>query len=205
MTGQANSDNWLTPDKGKESLVSYFQLKGIVFGLLERMGFAGQMQEKELKNQLFADGQSIELHKKTIAEFGWATPEQLQSFGIKNPVYYAIIQWDQLLDFLNRVKIEYSELPKSFAIRRDFSLLLDKQVNFADLRQTAMQADKKLLKSVGLFDVYEGKNLDAGKKSYALSFILQDGDRTLTDQEIDSCMSKIQASLEKECGATLRN
>lgn len=205
LTGQAHSDNWLAPDKGKESLVSYFQLKGIVFGLLERLGFAGQLQEKELKNQLFADGQSIELHKKTIAECGWATPEQLQSFGIKNPVYYAIIQWDQLLDLLNRVKIEYSELPKSFAIRRDFSLLLDKHVNFADLRQTAMQADKKLLKSVGLFDVYEGKNLDAGKKSYALSFILQDGDRTLTDQEIDSCMSKIQANLEKECGATLRN
>jgi phenylalanyl-tRNA synthetase beta chain len=205
LTGQAHSDNWLAPDKGKESLVSYFQLKGIVFGLLERLGFAGQLQEKELKNQLFADGQSIELHKKTIAECGWATPEQLQSFGIKNPVYYAIIQWDQLLDILNRVKIEYSELPKSFAIRRDFSLLLDKHVNFADLRQTAMQADKKLLKSVGLFDVYEGKNLDAGKKSYALSFILQDGDRTLTDQEIDSCMSKIQANLEKECGATLRN
>jgi phenylalanyl-tRNA synthetase beta chain len=176
-----------------------------VFGLLERLGFAGQLQEKELKNHLFSDGQSIELHKKTIAECGWATPEQLQSFGIKNPVYYAIIQWDQLLDLLNRVKIEYSELPKSFAIRRDFSLLIDQQVNFADLRQSAMQADKKLLKSVGLFDVYEGKNLDAGKKSYALSFILQYGDRTLTDQEIDSCMSKIQANLEKECGATLRN
>lgn len=205
LTGQAHSDNWLTPEKGKESLVSYFQLKGLVFGILERLGFAGQLQEKELKNHLFSDGQSIELHKKTIAECGWATPEQLQSFGIKNPVYYAIIQWDQLLDLLNRVKIEYSELPKSFANRRDFSLLLDKQVNFADLRQTAMQADKKLLKSVGLFDVYEGENLDADKKSYALSFILQDGDRTLTDQEIDSCMSKIQASLEKECGATLRN
>lgn len=205
LTGQAHSDNWLTPEKGKESLVSYFQLKGLVFGILERLGFAGQLQEKELKNHLFSDGQSIELHKKTIAECGWATPEQLQSFGIKNPVYYAIIQWDQLLDLLNRVKIEYSELPKSFAIRRDFSLLLDKQVNFADLRQTAMQADKKLLKSVGLFDVYEGENLDADGKSYALSFILQDGDRTLTDQEIDSCMSKIQASLEKECGATLRN
>jgi phenylalanyl-tRNA synthetase beta chain len=205
MTGQANSDNWLTPEKGKDSLVSYYQLKGLVFGLLERLGFAGQLQEKELKNHLFSDGQSIELHKKTIAECGWATPEQLQSFGIKHPVYYAIFQWDQLLDLLNRVKIEYSELPKSFAIRRDFSLLLDKQVNFADLRQTALQADKKLLKSVGLFDVYEGKNLDAGKKSYALSFILQDGDRTLTDQEIDTCMSKIQANLEKECGATLRN
>ncbi len=205
MTGQAHSDNWLTPEKGKETLVSYFQLKGLVMGLLERLGFTGQLQEKELKSQLFADGQTIELHKKTVAECGWATPEQLNAFGIKNPVYYAIIQWDQLLDLLNRVKIEYSELPKSFAIRRDFSLLLDKHIHFAELRQTAMQADKKLLKSVGLFDVYEGKNLEEGKKSYALSFILQDGDRTLTDQEIDSCMSKIQANLEKECGATLRN
>ena len=174
-------------------------------GLLERLGFAGQLQEKELKNLLFSDGQAIELHKKTIAECGWATPEQLNAFGIKNPVYYAVIQWDQLLELLNRVKIEYSELPKSFAIRRDFSLLLDKNVQFAELRQTAMQADKKLLKSVGLFDVYEGKNLEEGKKSYALSFILQDGDRTLTDQEIDACMSKIQSNLEKECGATLRN
>ena len=205
MTGQTHTDNWLTPEKGKETLVSYFHLKGVVFGLLERLGFAGQVQEKELKSLLFSDGQAIELNKKTIAECGWATPEQLNAFGIKNPVYYAVLQWDQLLELLNRVKIEYSELPKSFAIRRDFSLLLDKNVQFAELRQTAMQADKKLLKSVGLFDVYEGKNLEEGKKSYAMSFTLQDGDRTLTDQEIDVCMWKIQSSLEKECGATLRN
>ena len=205
MTGQAHTDNWLTPEKGKETLVSYYHLKGVVFGLLERLGFAGQVQEKELKSLLFSDGQAIELNKKTIAECGWATPEQLNAFGIKNPVYYAVLQWDQLLELLNRVKIEYSELPKSFAIRRDFSLLLDKNVQFAELRQTAMQADKKLLKSVGLFDVYEGKNLEEGKKSYAMSFTLQDGDRTLTDQEIDVCMWKIQSSLEKECGATLRN
>jgi phenylalanyl-tRNA synthetase beta chain len=205
MTGQTHSDNWLTPDKGKETLVSYYQMKAVVFGLLERLGFGGQLQEKELKNHLFSDGQCIELHKKTITECGWATPEQLNAFGIKNPVYYAVIQWDQLMELLNRVKIEFAELPKSFSIRRDFSLLVDKHVKFSDLRQTAIQADKKLLKSVGLFDVYEGKNLDSGKKSYALSFTLQDGDRTLTDQEIDQCMSKIKSQLEKECGATLRN
>lgn len=205
MTGQASSDNWLTPEKGKETLVSYYQMKAIVLGLLERLGFGAQLQEKELKNQLFSDGQSIELYKKTIAECGWATAEQLTAFGIKNPVYYAVIEWDQLMDVLNRVKIEYSELPKSFAIRRDFSLLVDQHIKFADLRQSATQADKKLLKSIGLFDVYEGKNLDSGKKSYALSFTLQDGDRTLTDQEIDQCMLKIQTQLEKECGAVLRN
>ncbi|MFM6935145.1 MAG: phenylalanine--tRNA ligase subunit beta [Flavobacteriales bacterium] len=205
MTGQQHTDNWLTPEKGKETHVSYYDLKGVVMGLLERLGFTGQIQEKELKNQLFSDGQSFEVHKKTIAECGWATSEHLQSFGIKQPVFYAIVQWEQIMELLNRVKIEFSELPKSFATRRDFSLLIDRTVSFGDLRQAALQADRKLLKSVGLFDVYEGKNLAEGKKSYALSFILQDGDRTLTDQEIDSCMSKIQANLEKECGALLRN
>ena len=205
MTGKSNTDNWLTPDKGKETLVSYYHLKGVVFGLLERLGFAGQVQEKELKNHLFSDGQSIEAYKKTLAEIGWATSEQLNAFGIKNPVYVAVIHWDQVLDLLNRVKIEYTELPKSFAIRRDFSLLLDKDVSFDRLRQTAIQADRKLLKSVGLFDVYEGKNIGEEKKSYAMSFTFQDGDRTLTDQEIDACMSKIQSSLVNECGATLRN
>jgi phenylalanyl-tRNA synthetase beta chain len=205
MTGQLNSDNWLTPEKGKETLVSYYHLKGMVFGILDRLGFAGQYVEKEVKNALFADGQTIELHKKTVAECGWATTEQLNAFGIKNPVFFAVIQWDVLIELLNRVKIDFSELPKSFATRRDLSLLLDQKVNFSSLRQTAMQTERKLLKSVGLFDVYEGKNLEVGKKSYALSFILQDGDRTLTDQEIDACMQKIQLNLEKECGAVLRN
>lgn len=205
MTGQLNGDNWLTPEKGKETLVSYFHLKGIVIGMLERFGFAEMLMEKELKNSLFADGQSFEIQKKTVAEIGWATPIQLNAFGIKNPVYFAVIHWETILELLNRIKIEFSELPKSFAIRRDLSLLLDEKVRFSDLRQTALQSERKLLKSVGLFDVYEGKNLPAGKKSYALSFILQDGDRTLTEQEIESCMKKIQGNLEKDCGAELRN
>ena len=204
-TGQKNADNWLSPEKGKDTLTTYFDLKGVLSGLLERFGFAAILQEKALTNQLFEDGQAFEVHKKTLAEIGWAPAELLSAFGIKNPVYYAVIHWDVAMELLNRVKIEYSELPKAFATRRDFSLLLDKQVSFASLRSVALQADRKILKSVGLFDVYEGKNLEEGKKSYALSFILQDGDRTLTDQEIDGCMAKIQASLEKECGAILRN
>jgi phenylalanyl-tRNA synthetase beta chain len=204
MTGQTHSDNWLTPEKGKETLVSYYQMKAVVLGLLERLGFGGQLQEKELKNALFSDGQSIELHKKTIAECGWATSEQLNAFGIKNPVYYAVIQWDQLMDLLNRVKIEYSELPKSFAIRRDFSLLVDKHVKFTDLRQTAIQADKKLLKSVGLFDVYEGKNLDSGKKSYAVAFTFLDEEQTLTDKQIDKTMERLIKAFQDQLGAELR-
>jgi phenylalanyl-tRNA synthetase beta chain len=204
ITGQLNADNWLTTEKGKETLVSYFHLKGIVIGILERFGFAELLQEKELKNALFSDGQTFEVQKKTIAEIGWATPKQLSAFGIKNPVYFAVIHWETLMELLNRIKIEFSDLPKSFAIRRDLSLLLDEKVQFSDLRRIALQTDRKLLKSVGLFDVYEGKNLDTGKKSYALSFTLQDGDRTLTEQEIESCMKRIQENLEKECGAILR-
>jgi phenylalanyl-tRNA synthetase beta chain len=204
-TGQRHSDNWLSPEKGKDTLTSYFDLKGVLVGLLERLGFSSSLQEKALSNQLFEDGQAFEVHKKTMAEIGWAPAELLNAFGIKNPVYYAVLNWDLVMDLLTRVKIEYSELPKAFATRRDFSLLIDQQVSFASLRSVALQADRKILKSVGLFDVYEGKNLDKGKKSYALSFILQDGDRTLTDQEIEACMTKIQANLEKECGAILRN
>jgi phenylalanyl-tRNA synthetase beta chain len=204
-TGQRHSDNWLSPEKGKDTLTSYFDLKGVLVGLLERLGFSSSLQEKALSNQLFEDGQAFEVHKKTMAEIGWAPAELLNAFGIKNPVYYAVVNWDLVMDLLTRVKIEYSELPKAFATRRDFSLLIDQQVSFASLRSVALQADRKILKSVGLFDVYEGKNLDKGKKSYALSFILQDGDRTLTDQEIEACMTKIQANLEKECGAILRN
>ena len=204
-TGQRHSDNWLSPEKGKDTLTSYFDLKGVLVGLLERLGFSSSLQEKALSNQLFEDGQAFEVHKKTMAEIGWAPAELLNAFGIKNPVYSAVVNWDLVMDLLTSVKIEYSELPKAFATRRDFSLLIDQQVSFASLRSVALQADRKILKSVGLFDVYEGKNLDKGKKSYALSFILQDGDRTLTDQEIEACMTKIQANLEKECGAILRN
>jgi phenylalanyl-tRNA synthetase beta chain len=109
-----------------------------------------------------------------------------------------------LLDTLKTVKIKFKDLPKAFAIRRDFSLLVNKETKFAELETAARKSDKKLLQSVNLFDVYEGDKLEAGKKSYALSFILQDGDRTLNDQEIDKAMEQIRLGIEKETGAILR-
>jgi phenylalanyl-tRNA synthetase beta chain len=102
------------------------------------------------------------------------------------------------------VKINFKELPKTFAVRRDFSLLLNKETTYAELKETAMNCDKKLLRDVNLFDVYEGKNLEVGKKSYALSFTFQDQERTLTDSEIDGVMNKIKMSFEEKFGATLR-
>jgi phenylalanyl-tRNA synthetase beta chain len=102
------------------------------------------------------------------------------------------------------VKINFKELPKTFAVRRDFSLLLNKETKYKELKETAVQVDKKLLRDVNLFDVYEGKNLESGKKSYALSFTFQDQERTMTDSEIDAIMNKIKTSFEEKFGAVLR-
>jgi phenylalanyl-tRNA synthetase beta chain len=135
---------------------------------------------------------------------GLISNQLLEHFDLKNPVYCAFINWDRLIESLKMVKINFKELPKTFAVRRDFSLLLNKETKYKELRETAIQIDKKLLRDVNLFDVYEGKNLEAGKKSYALSFTFQDQERTLTDAEIDAIMNKIKTSFEEKFGAVLR-
>ena len=135
---------------------------------------------------------------------GWASPELKKHFGIKQDVFIADLDWDAIIDSLKFTKIKYAELPKTFAVRRDFSLLLDTQVNFSEIEEIAMNCDKKLLKEVGLFDVYEGKNLEEGKKSYAVSFIFQDQEKTLKDQQVDAIMDKIRHQLEGKLGAQLR-
>src|SRR5690606_34283648 len=118
--------------------------------------------------------------------------------------FLADLDWDAILSSLKMVKIQYQELPKTFAVRRDFSLLLDNSVTYAQIEEIAKNADKKILKQVGLFDVYEGKNLPEGKKSYAVSFIFQDAEKTLQDAQIDGVMLKIRKGLEDQLGAELR-
>ena len=125
-------------------------------------------------------------------------------FGIKNDVFIADLDWDAIINSLMYVKVKYTELPKTFAVRRDFSLLLDDTVNFSEIEEIARSCDKKLLKEVGLFDVYEGKNLAAGKKSYAVSFKFQDAEKTLKDQQVDAVMDKIRGQLESKLNAQLR-
>lgn len=201
LTGSKSEESW---NNSKEA-VSYFTLKGILVALLERLGFAANIQEKAVESDLFEDAQKFELFKKSIAELGVVNSKIRKHFDIKNPVYFAVINFDLLMETLKTVKIKFKELPKAFAIRRDFSLLVNKEVKFSELEATAKKSEKQLLKSVNLFDVYEGDKLEAGKKSYALSFILQDGDRTLTDQEIDKAMERIRLAMEKENGAILRS
>jgi phenylalanyl-tRNA synthetase beta chain len=119
-------------------------------------------------------------------------------------VYAAIIQWDTVVDLLKLNAIKYQEIPKTFAVRRDFSLLLNKEITFDQVAQSAKKVEKKLLKSVELFDVYQGKNLEEGKKSYAVSFHFQDNESTLTDHTVDQIMDKIKKSLEIDISAQLR-
>ena len=200
LTGNKSIELW---NSNKEN-VSYFTLKGIVKSIFDRLGLTEQIQDAELKNTLFEDGEKNILLKKSISECGWVTKALLNHFDIKNPVYCAFIDWDVLIDSLKIVKINFKELPKTFAVRRDFSLLIDKTVKYSQLKEAARNCDKKLLREINLFDVYEGKNLEPGKKSYALSFTFQDTERTLTDSEIDDSMNRIKKSFEEQFGATLR-
>lgn len=200
ITGSKSMELW----NSDKDLVSYYSLKGIVKSLFDRLGLFEHLQFRTLQNELFSDGEKCSILKKDILEIGLVSQKLLDHFDIKNPVYCAFINWDQLIESLKIVKINFKELPKTFAVRRDFSLLLNKETTYGELKETAMNCDKKLLREVNLFDVYEGKNLEAGKKSYALSFTFQDQERTLTDSEIDAVMSKIKTSFEEKFGASLR-
>jgi len=200
ITGIKSQELW----NSNKDLVSYYTLKGIVKSLFDRLGLFEHLQFQTLQNEIFSDGEKCKILKKDILEIGLVSQKLLDHFDIKNPVYCAFINWDQLIESLKIVKINFKELPKTFAVRRDFSLLLNKETTYGELKETAINCDKKLLREVNLFDVYEGKNLEAGKKSYALSFTFQDQERTLTDSEIDGVMNKIKTSFEEKFGATLR-
>ena len=135
---------------------------------------------------------------------GTISPARLKQFGIKQPVFAAEINWPALLELVKRNKIKYKELPKFPEVRRDLAILLDESVTFADLRKSAFRVGKKLLKQVGLFDVYRGDKIAEGKKQYALSFVLQDLDKTLTDNDVEKVMSKLLSTFQNEFGAVLR-
>ena len=141
---------------------------------------------------------------KQLAVMGTIAPARLKQMGIKQPVFAAEISWPVLFELIKRDKIKYSELPKFPEVRRDLALLLDEGVSYADLRAAAFRTGKKLLKQVSLFDVYRGDKIGQGKKQYALSFVLQDLEKTLTDGDVDRMMTKFLAVFQKEFGAVLR-
>ena len=141
---------------------------------------------------------------KVFAEIGLICRNILKKFDIENPVYYADIHWNTLFRAIRKNTIHFSEISKYPAVSRDLALLLDKSVKFSEIERIANKTERRYLKSVELFDVYEGKNLPEGKKSYAVNFILQDENQTLKDKQIDSIMNKLISNLKKELNAELR-
>ena len=201
LTGRKQNENW----NSSNDTVTYYSIKGIAMALFQRLGLADMIKESAFKNSLLEDGLQLSILKKKVGEIGWASRKMKKHFGIKQDVFIADLDWDAIVDSLKMAKIKFTELPKTFVVRRDFSLLLDTKVQFSEIEEIAKQCDKKILKEVGLFDVYEGKNLDQGKKSYAVSFKFQDPEQTLKDKQVDAVMEKIRTSLESKLGAELRS
>ncbi len=202
VCGRREPENW-NAGNDKSSL---FTLKGALNALFSRLGMANLVQEGDLTaHDLLSDGYNLAILKNSVGQVGSIQKATLKHFGVKQEVFVAELDWDVVLDSLKLTKTIYKELPKTFAVRRDFSLLLNTEVRFAQIRDIAKKVDKKLLQEVGLFDVYEGKNLPEGKKSYAVSFTFQDAENTLKDEQVDRIMEQIRGQLETQLGAELRS
>ena len=199
VTGNRATNSWLNATKKSD----FFYLKGLVSVILERIGIHA-VKSVPLKNDLFSEGISLRLGKVALVEIGVVKQTVLKAFGIKQEVLVADFNWDNVLHTLSKKSIKVKELSKFPSVKRDLALLLDTKVSFDELYKLAFQTEKKLLQSVDLFDVYQGDKLPKSKKSYALSFVLQDASKTLNDKQIDGAMKKLQNAFEQQLKAELR-
>ena len=202
MTGDITVANWTEPSRKS----SVFDLKATVENVFARLGITDkEIVATQTSNDLFSA--CLEYRNrggKLLGHIGVVSRKMMKIADIQQPVYFAELSWDALAKMAQKKKVEYSDLPKSMPVKRDLALLLDEATTFAQVEAVVRASEKRLLKSVSLFDVYEGKNLEAGKKSYAISMTLQDDEKTLNDKQIDAVMGKIIANLEKQLGAKLR-
>ena len=198
LTGNRNQETWTIGQKHTD----FFLFKGYVNAVLERLGIQ-KTQNQPLATDVYSEGIAISLGKDTIVVIGVVKKSILKHFGIKQEVFYADFNWAAILKLISN-KIKFTEIPKYPEVRRDLALLLDQAVTYESIYTIAKQTEKSLLKNIDLFDVYEGQNLPEGKKSYALSFSIQDSSKTLNDEQIDKIMSKLQKNFETELGAILR-
>ena len=198
VSGNRTSENWTQASKASD----FFLFKGYIDALLSRMGI-DKAKTKPLQSDVFAEGVQYAIGNDTLVEFGTVKKVILKHFDIKQEVFYADINWNLVLKLVS-TKTKFQDIPKFPEVRRDFSMLIDEAVSFDAIYQLAKQTEKILLKNIQLFDVYQGDNLPEGKKSYAVSFILQDSSKTLTDEQIDAVMSNLQEKLTTELGVSLR-
>ena len=202
VTGKRVEGSWAHQNED----ATFYELSAYVENILRRVGVkAGVLVRKKSDNAIFSNALTIENRGgKKIAEMGIIAKKLQKQFGLDNPVYYAEINWTALMKVIKKNQVLYTEISKFPAVSRDLALLVDKNVEFAQIEQIARQTEKKLLKKVELFDVYEGDKLPAGKKSYAVNFILQDEEKTMGDKQIDAIMQKLIANIKKNLNAELR-
>ena len=202
LTGKRVEGSWAHANEDS----SFAELSAYVENILARIGVQqGMLVRKKSQNPIFSAGLTIENRGgKLMLEMGVLAKKVQKAADIDAPVYYCEMNWTALMKLLRNKQVLFTEIAKYPAVSRDLALLIDQNVEFAQIEEIARQTEKKLLKKVELFDVYEGKNLPAGKKSYAVNFILQDAEKTMGDKQIDAIMQKLIANLKKQLGAELR-
>ena len=199
VTGNRNNTGWASPAKQTD----FFFFKSVVENVLKRLGITS-FNSSPLEGTLFSEGLRLISNKKKIVDFGVVNKSLAKKFDIKQEVLFADFNWDMIIDLVPKTEVKFKTIPKYPEVKRDFALLLDNTVSFKAIHDIAFQTERNLLKNVNLFDVYTGDKLPEGKKSYAVSFTLQDDKSTLTDKQIDKIMSKLQQKYENELDAELR-
>jgi phenylalanyl-tRNA synthetase beta chain len=202
LSGNRVSNSWAHADEK----TSIYELKAYVENVLTRLGVdLSKVVYGQLSDGMFAAGLSINTQSgRRLGTMGVVNGKVSKALNIDTEVYYAELSWTVLMKEIKRKKVTFTEISKFPAVKRDLALLINNQVTFAEIEKVAFDSDRKLLKEVTLFDVYEGKNLPAGKKSYAVSFFLQDENKTLNEKQIETIMKKIQTNLEQKLEAQLR-
>ncbi|MGV3509947.1 MAG: phenylalanine--tRNA ligase subunit beta [Sphingobacteriaceae bacterium] len=199
ITGRNYTQQW----NHANSQTSFYNLKAAVDAVIKRLNVSG-LTESDFEHANFQQAEQYKKGEQSLVAFGIVAKSALKKLDIDKEVFYADFNWDALIKAIRKNKITFKDVPKTPSVRRDLSLLIDKEVSFNQLRLLALRSEKNLLKEVNVFDVYEGDKLPQNKKSYALSFLLQDEEKTLTDKQIDSVMSKLIGTFEKELGAEVR-
>ena len=199
VTGNRTKENWKETNKTSD----FFYIKGVVRTLLSRLGI-DNLRTTPIKTDMFSEGVTLSLGKTKLVELGVVKRTVLKEFGIKQEVLFADFNWDNLIRLIGNKQLKVTALPKFPSVKRDLALLLDDAITFKEVYNLSFQSEKNLLKEVDLFDVYEGDKLPDGKKSYAVSFVLQDENKTLADKQIDKIMQKLQLTFQKNLEAVLR-
>ena len=202
LTGKRVEGSWIHADED----TSFYELKAFVDNILRRIGMPqGMLVTEKTTNDIFSTGLTLKNRGgKVFVEMGIVSKKIQHKADIEHEVYFADINWTLVTKAVKNGSVDFKEISKFPAVSRDLALLIDKNIEFAQVEQIARQSEKKLLKNVELFDVYEGKNLPEGKKSYAVNFILQDTEKTMGDKQIEAVMNKIITNLKKQLGAELR-